>query len=75
MIYLKSVIAGILTLVLFAVLAPVIVPPVIRFAYRLEEGAQVSWDLRFLSKSPVFWTLVLLIFGLGFYWEFRRLSK
>lgn len=39
-------------------------------------SAEVAWDLRSIfANSVIPWIIVLAIFGLGFYWEFRRASR
>ena len=40
--------------------------------YPPPPGGEVSFDLRVLVNSPLFWLVALAAFALGFYWEFRR---
>jgi hypothetical protein len=70
---LKSIIAGVMALLLAGVLtlALTIVPATIRM--RFGNARQVL--LFSLKVFPFGWLLPIIIFGAGFYWEYRRLSK
>jgi hypothetical protein len=80
MIYLKSVLIG-----LVAVLVSTVVVVLVAFVgLGVWEWAHGGWEhggssidftLGFSGRSPVDWTLPILIFGAGFYWEYRRLSR
>ena len=71
MVYLKSIIAGFLALLLVAVLIPTIVLVAVSVA-----GAGLGIDMvRWHPESPFFWLLAIIIFSAGFLWEYRRLSK
>ena len=69
MIYVKSIIAGAIALILalLSLLIGILVHD------RTSEFT-IGWDPRGL-RSVSFWIVVALIFALGYAWEYRRLSK
>jgi len=69
MVYIKSIIAGVLALLL----VPVLVATIIFVAVSVL-GLGIDM-VRWHPESPVFWLLAVIIFGAGFLWEYRRLSK
>jgi hypothetical protein len=69
MIYIKSVCAGILTVALAALSLVIAL-----LLYAHTGDFAIGWDPRG-AKSPSFWIVVLLIFAVGYIWEYRRLSK
>ncbi len=73
MIYLKSIIAGMLTLLLAAVIIYVAAFVAILVIFKPDGIDFPIWHLH--TKSAAFWLVVTLIFSLGFVWEFRRLSN
>jgi hypothetical protein len=81
MIYLKSILAGVCALVLSVVLLPIgfIIYNFGVLLFGRSHGTgrgEVGWDLRSMfANSVIPWMIVLAIFGLGFYWEFRRASR
>jgi len=68
-IYLKSVLAG--------VLAVVIVPLFLSIAayVAMLVGPDLMFGLHVHYKTVGFWATVAVIFSVGFLWEYRRLSK
>jgi len=78
MIYLKSVVAGILALVASAmVILTIMIIILVAVVWRYKPDGidipRISIDWPSAAKTPFFWLILLLIFGAGFYWEFRRL--
>jgi hypothetical protein len=73
MIYVKSVLAGILALVI-AVFST-IVAILVYDSRSSESPTTIGWDPHAASRSPGFWAIIALIFAVGFFWEFRRLSQ
>ena len=73
MVYLKSIIAGFLALLLVAVLIPTIVLVAVSVAVSVAGLGidMVRWHL----ESPFFGLPAITIFSAGFLWEYRRLSK
>ena len=74
MIYVKSVVAGLIAVILAIVLLPVIMGVYFSIVYRRSGNVTVGWDPISLLK-PSFWCLFAAIFGTGFLWEFRRATK
>jgi hypothetical protein len=73
MVYLKSIIAGFLALLLVAVLIPTIVLVAVSVT---GLGIGLGIDMvRWHLESPFFWLPAITIFSAGFLWEYRRLSK
>jgi hypothetical protein len=66
-IYLKSILAGTVAVAIATILlmASVALPVIL-------IGGYWGWDFAGWARASVF---ALFIFGAGFYWEFRRLSK
>ena len=73
MIYLKSTIAGLAALLLAAVVIYITALLAIVVLFRSGGIDLPIWHVH--SESPTFWLLVTVIFALGFFWEFRRLSN
>jgi len=78
MIYVKSVLAGLVALAVSVYLLPI--GFIIFFFFRpppeSEGGGEVAWDLVSLfANYPIAWIVVVAIFALGFSWEFRRASR
>ena len=79
-IYAKSFLAGLAALVLAAFLLPLGLL-IAAFFYKAPpgiDGTAMSWDVRSLMGSPwyfVFPFAGVLIFGIGFLWEYRRASR
>jgi hypothetical protein len=71
MIYIKSTLAGIAALIIAGFLSLVFL--VIKF--RPTPGGTPGWDPISLMKSQIVWIVMLLVFGLAFYWEFQRASR
>lgn len=72
MIHLKSPIAGILALMLAALLAYTILTLVLLIMVRPDGFDLPRWHVH--AESPAFRKLVIIIFGAGFLWEFHRIS-
>ena len=77
MIYLKSLLAGFLALA--ASVAVAAVAGVIGITTYLQTLRPANRALALQTsvslKSPFFWALILFIFGAGFLWEYRKLSR
>jgi hypothetical protein len=81
MILLKSIFAGLLALLIAEIVLPVVIPIVIGLylSWRLppeKAGREVAvgFDPVAAARSPVSWIMATIVFGLGFYWEYRRLK-
>jgi hypothetical protein len=73
MVYLKSIIAGVLALLFVAILIPTIVLVAVSVT-GLGTGLGIDM-VRWHLESPFFWLPAITIFSAGFLWEYRRLSK
>jgi len=70
-IYIKSILVGIVMAFVATILYVVGSMYIFLRRYPPPPGAEVAFDLRRIV-SPLFWLIPLVTFGLGFYWEFRR---
>lgn len=71
-IYLKSMIAGGVAVLASAILASVVaVVALIWMSSRTEDGPY-GWDPVAFARTPLAWTIFLLAFAAGFYWQFHR---
>lgn len=77
MLYLKCVIAGIVALVIAAVVLPVMAILLYTLIVRPPAGtAVIGFDPVSIAKSsPTVWLIALIVFAAGLYWEFHRLEK
>jgi hypothetical protein len=71
-VYLKSMIAGALAVFISAVVVNVVaVVAIIWMSGRTEDGSY-GWDPVAFARTPLAWTIFLLAFAAGFYWQFHR---
>jgi len=69
----KSILAGLLSLVLIAILLLVVL--IVRLP-KPEAGTQIGIDpVSIFKSSPLYGIAVIIVFALGFYWEYRRLRS
>jgi hypothetical protein len=73
MIYLKSTIAGVAALFVAAVAVYIVALVAIAVIFRSEGIDLPIWHVH--TESPAFWLLATVVFALGFFWEFKRLSN
>jgi hypothetical protein len=75
MIYLKSILAGLLAVLAAAILTVIVVQVYVSIAFRSSENGSVGWDPISIAK-PLTWLGVLLgIFLVGFLLEFFRVRS
>ncbi len=72
MIYIKSILVGIVALFVTTIAYIVCATFVFMRMHPPPPGAEVAFDLRAMLNGPLFWLIALAAFALGFYWEFRR---
>ena len=75
MVFLKSILAGLFFLVGAAIL--LLLGTIVFFmtVFAPEEGTTVAFDPVSMAKSsPLIWMLAVLVFLLGFSWEYRRVK-
>jgi uncharacterized BrkB/YihY/UPF0761 family membrane protein len=79
MIYVKSILAGLLALVVIPVclLVMVVVGMMIyTLAHSTLGEGSIGWDpISLIRMNPIFWPVPVFIFFTGFIWEYRRLAK
>jgi hypothetical protein len=75
MVYIKSVLVGIVALFATTIVYVVILISLLLRIHPPPPGAEVGFDLLSILDRPSFWLVMLLAFVLGFYWEFRRASR
>jgi sterol desaturase/sphingolipid hydroxylase (fatty acid hydroxylase superfamily) len=73
MIYLKSVLVGLLGLAVSAA-AMILIEFVFAAIWIRAHGGDQSVFIRFSTRSPFIWGLALFIFASAFYWNYHRLS-
>ena len=78
MVFIKSLVAGLVTLFVSALLFMIIqIFRALRIARTemAKTGAmEVGIDVVSLFRSPRFWIFAFIAFGVGFWWQFRRAS-
>ena len=72
MVYLKSLVAGTVAVVIAATLSPIVMGIYFYFVYSRGTDETIGWDPTSFVKQPLIWTMTALIFVAGFVWEFRR---
>lgn len=76
MVYIKSMMVGVATLFASAVLFIVVHMWLVLRNLKVPEGTVVvGISVGSLAKTPWFWIVVLIAFGIGFWWQFRRSSR
>ena len=75
MIYIKSLLIGVVALFATMIVYIVILISVLLRLHPPPPGAHVAFDLRSMINGLSFWLIALFAFALGFYWEFRRASR
>jgi F0F1-type ATP synthase membrane subunit c/vacuolar-type H+-ATPase subunit K len=72
-IYLKCIIAGGIAVIASAIaVSAVAVVGIVWMSRRPEEGTSYGWDPVAFARTPLAWTIFLLVFAAGFYWQFHR---
>jgi uncharacterized BrkB/YihY/UPF0761 family membrane protein len=78
-IYVKSVLAGLFALIVvpMCVLVILVVAMVIYALVHPTSGeGSIGWDpISLVHTNPIVWSIPVLIFLMGFTWEYRRLAK
>lgn len=77
MIYVKSLLAGVVALFVATVLYVYIyfffwIRPTLP---QVPPGTSVGIDIRSFLRGPSFWLIPLLAFAIAFYWESRRAAR
>lgn len=74
MVFLKSIMVGVATMVSAAICSGIAVIIVLAVKSRnLPDGQSLQWDpVSFLRPSSTAWMILLISFALGFWWEYRK---
>jgi len=80
MVFLKSILAGLLALVLAVILLVVGAAVIGIMLSKGQDGAAIGFDPISMARSfPLLWVIALCatvgVFALGFYWEYRRAGR
>ncbi len=69
----KSLLAGLASVVAFAVLLILLIVLIDAVVSFVKGGASVGFDPISFAKRPIVWIVATLIFAIGFFWEYKRL--
>ena len=79
MIYVKSVLAGLIALIvvpIFLIGVLIVGMLIYTFAHPTQGEGSVGWDpISLWRLNPIVWSIPALIFLIGFIWEYRRLTR
>jgi hypothetical protein len=71
--YIKAMLAGFVALIPATIIYAVVSIKALVRRYPPPPGGEVGFDLqKIIFSQPSFWVIVLLVFGLAFWWTFRR---
>ncbi len=70
----KSAVVGILFVLGFALVCPVVMIAALMLLPPKGGGASVGWEPVSVMRSPLAWTILAAVFVIGFVWEYRRLA-
>ena len=75
MIFLKSIFAGLLAVLIAAIVLPVSVCVYLTWTAHPGNNEAIGFDpISMVRSSPYLWIIPVLVFGLGFYLEYTRLK-
>ena len=73
MAYVKSLLAGFAAVIIAAVLSPFVMALYLYVAYKPAENEAIGWDpISLVRPAPWLVVAAILVFLIGFVWEFRR---
>ena len=77
MTYLKCVLAGAAAVFVILGILPILAMLIVFLIFAAKHGfAGIGIDRPLWHfASPAFWVSALVVFGVGFFWELRRLTK
>ena len=78
MVILKSFLAAVLAVLLASLLSPIVlmvILPLLSPSSGDGQGVAVGINPIAAARSPLFWLIVLVLFGLGFVLEYRHATK
>ena len=77
MIFVKSTLVGLFSLIIVGILSLVGVLAVLSFSVPRKRGEVIGIDAVSIARaySPLPWIIAVLVFSAGFYWEYKRLKS
>ena len=73
MILVKSILAGLVALILTAIVLLVGAVVVLMVRFKPRHGQTIGIDpVGIVVSFPLLWIIAVIAFALGFYWEYRR---
>ena len=77
MISLKSLAAGLLAVVATAMMIVILaVAALLVLSARSNAGEiSIGWDPVAFGRAPLPWIILLFVFAIGLYWQYRRLAR
>jgi uncharacterized BrkB/YihY/UPF0761 family membrane protein len=75
MIILKSLAAGLLAVLATAMVISIlaIAALLVLSARRNADETSIGWDPVAFGRAPLAWIILLFVFAIGFYWQYRRI--
>ena len=73
--YLKSTLTGLCTLLLFIVISPFIVIPILSYRFGKQMSGLGIDPMSLVKHSPTAWLILALAFAGGFAWKYMRLTR
>lgn len=73
MIFVKSLVAGLVCVCLASFLTLEVISAYLSLVYHVETGP-IGWNSSFFA-NPLDWLLTAAVFLVGFFWQFRRVRS
>jgi len=77
--YIKSVLAGLVAVLVICGILPILAAAIYMFVFIVKnsgDGVGIGVERPQLqAPSLASWLFIFAVFGIGFFWEFRRLAK
>jgi len=76
-IYAKSALAGLASVLLFCGLLPVLITIVrhVVFFVRASGEGGIAFALHWHAPTPIGWLCLIIAFAIGFFWQLRRFKR
>ena len=71
----KSILVGLLSVLGLAIATPFVALVVASLLPAHKSDGAWGWDPVSFARSPLSWTIFVVIFAAGFVWEYRRLRS
>jgi uncharacterized BrkB/YihY/UPF0761 family membrane protein len=70
----KCILSGLLALLIAAIVLPMSVCAYLTWTVHPAQNEAIGFDPINAARSPTVWIIAVLVFGLGFYLQYRRLK-